>query len=743
MIASSHAARLLTKTDFISIDCGGVVDSVDSESGFPYKSDQNLIDSGVIGQISSDIADNYRLQYRHLRSFPHGVKNCYTLRPDSGRNNNYLIRAIFVYGNYDGKNTTPVFSIYVGVNLWSTIIYDDTRTEAIVVPPTDYIDVCLVNIGNGVPYISTLELRPLDNSVYRTDPQQFLVLSTRRDVGGDYRLRYPQDVDDRIWVEYDDDFNLSWLKKIQTNGSITQNSNDPYKIPASMLKTAYGTLNSSVPFVYEWFPYDFSPTIYFCFHFAEIEKLSSGTVREMSIVLNDIYTIAPSVILQYLVPQTICTTSAGIPVNINEENYLRISAASGSKLPPIINGFELFYFANLSYSPTFSQDVNAVMDIKNTFKLLNSDWQGDPCLPEFSIWSGLNCSHGNPPRIISLNLSRSNLTGEIPFSILNLTQLETLDLSYNNLSGSLPEFLAQLPLLKILDLTGNNLGGSVPEALHVKSIDGVLDLRVGDNPELCLSPPCKKKKKKVPVLPIIIAVVGSVILIIALVVLLIYKRSKKNANTDVLSWNERLQIAVDAAHGLDYLHNGCKPTIIHRDLKPANILLDDMLQAKIADFGLSRTFQVENQPEMLTRLAGTPGYFDPESQTLGNLNKKSDVYSFGIILFELITGSTAITRSYNGNNIHLLDWVAPIMKKGKIEDVVDVRIKGEFNHNSARRMAEIGMSCTKPNGNQRPDISVVLEELKECLAVEMSTLSESCEFSSTILSEFNVGPNLR
>ena len=125
------------------------------------------------------------------------------------------------------------------------------------------------------------------------------------------------------------------------------------------------------------------------------------------------------------------------------------------------------------------------------------------------------------------------------------------------------------------------------------------------------------------------------------------------------------------------------------------------------------------------------------------MNKKSDVYSFGIILFELITGSTAITRSYNGNNIHLLDWVAPIMKKGKIEDVVDVRIKGEFNHNSARRMAEIGMSCTKPNGNQRPDISVVLEELKECLAVEMSTLSESCEFSSTILSEFNVGPNLR
>lgn len=83
------------------------------------------------------------------------------------------------------------------------------------------------------------------------------------------------------------------------------------------------------------------------------------------------------------------------------------------------------------------------------------------------------------------------------------------------------------------------------------------------------------------------------------------------------------------------------------------------------------------------------------------------------------------------------------MKKGKIEDVVDVRIKGEYNHNSARRMAEVGMACTKPNGDQRPDISVVLEELKECLAVEMRTLSESYEFSSTISAEFNVGPNLR
>ncbi|XP_038896233.1 putative leucine-rich repeat receptor-like serine/threonine-protein kinase At2g19230 [Benincasa hispida] len=844
--------------DFISIDCGGLLDSVDLNSEFPYQSDKNLIDSGVIGQISPEFSEKFWLQYRTLRSFPEGVKNCYTLRPESGKNNNYLIRAVFVYGNYDGKNSTPVFRVYLGVNLWDTITRRNIRIESVYMAPTDYIDVCLINIGSGVPYISVLELRPLGNSVYRTDPRQFMALWDRSDVGGEYTLRYPQDIEDRIWVTYDD--YLGSIKKIQTSGSIKLTSNDPYKLPESMLKTAYATLNSSIPFVYKWSPVEASSRFYFCFHFAEVEKLDTS-VREMSIVLNGIHTISQSLKLEYLKPQTICSASDGLPVNLNEDNYLQISAASGSDLPPIINGFEFFYIINISHSPTLLQDVNAVMDIKKTFKLLNTYWQGDPCLPEFSVWNGLNCSTSNPPRIISLNLSRSKLTGEIPFSISNLTQLETLDLSYNDLSGLLPEFLAQLPRLKILNLTGNNLGGTVPEALLVKSRDGVLDLRIDDNPELCSSPPCKKKKKKkkVVVLPVIIAVIGTILIIACLVLLLIYKKSKKKnsvksteekislkqkhreysysevvsitnnfrdiigeggfgkvykgalkdktlvavkllsstskqgyrefqteaqllmivhhrnlvslvgycdegntkaliyeymvngnlrqrlseKNTNVLSWNERLQIAVDAAHGLEYLHNGCKPTIVHRDLKPANILLDGMMQAKIADFGLSRTFQVENQSEMLTQLAGTPGYFDPENQTLGNLNKKSDIYSFGIILFELITGSPAITRSYNGNNIHLLDWVAPIIKKGKIEDVVDVRIKGEVNHDSARKMGEIAMSCTQPNGDQRPDISVVLEELKECLAVDLRTLSESYEFSSTILAEINAGPNLR
>ncbi|RHN76309.1 putative transferase, protein kinase RLK-Pelle-LRR-I-1 family [Medicago truncatula] len=83
-------------------------------------------------------------------------------------------------------------------------------------------------------------------------------------------------------------------------------------------------------------------------------------------------------------------------------------------------------------------------------------------------------------------------------------------------------------------------------------------------------------------------------------------------NENILSWNQRLQIAVDAAEGLEYLHHGCIPPIVHRDVKSKNILLNEKLQGKLADFGLSKMFPNEDDTHVLTVVAGTPGYLDPE-----------------------------------------------------------------------------------------------------------------------------------
>ena len=72
------------------------------------------------------------------------------------------------------------------------------------------------------------------------------------------------------------------------------------------------------------------------------------------------------------------------------------------------------------------------------------------------------------------------------------------------------------------------------------------------------------------------------------------------------------EVAFDEFAALDYLHEGCNPPIIHRDVKTANILLNEKMQAKVADFGWSRIIPYENSSHVTTVIVGTSGYFDPE-----------------------------------------------------------------------------------------------------------------------------------
>ncbi|XP_035542873.1 probable LRR receptor-like serine/threonine-protein kinase At1g05700, partial [Juglans regia] len=113
-----HGGRKLAETPspesqgFISIDCGSNEDNyIAPTTGIPYTSDKGFIDTGIAETVMFGTYD-YQL-LKKLRSFPQGKRNCYTLQPNQGKNNKYLIRARFAYGNYDGKDKGPVFDLYL------------------------------------------------------------------------------------------------------------------------------------------------------------------------------------------------------------------------------------------------------------------------------------------------------------------------------------------------------------------------------------------------------------------------------------------------------------------------------------------------------------------------------------------------------------------------------------------------------------------------------------------------------
>ena len=128
-----------------------------------------------------------------MRSFPNGTRNCYSVGPVV-EGQRYLVRAGFFYGNYDGKNSPPEFDLYLGVNLWQTVktLSDDTvLPEMIVVSPENALQVCLVKTGSGTPFISVLEVRPVQDSLYTmVNSSHFLALRENRvDYGGNQSTR--------------------------------------------------------------------------------------------------------------------------------------------------------------------------------------------------------------------------------------------------------------------------------------------------------------------------------------------------------------------------------------------------------------------------------------------------------------------------------------------------------------------------------------------------------------------------
>ncbi|XP_024529959.1 probable receptor-like protein kinase At1g49730 [Selaginella moellendorffii] len=195
----------------------------------------------------------------------------------------------------------------------------------------------------------------------------------------------------------------------------------------------------------------------------------------------------------------------------------------------------------------------------------------------------------------------------------------------------------------------------------------------------------------------------------------LHHRGRSNGT---LSWQRRLQIAIEVATGMEYVHCYCEPPLCHGNLKSSNILLDENFVAKVGDFRLPAAAPFGCTPDS--------GYVDPEFSHTGVLTEKSDVYSFGVLLLELVSSRPVTTAG----DKHILDWAHEFynFSDARLVEMVDSTLRDQIDPDELKKIITVSRLCSQSEAASRPSMKQVVNLLLDNAIAIFPPLS----FSATI-----------